>query len=78
MIELDDQGSGLCWAIRANNDEICSEIADSILGKFHRTELWHMPQLIDAIGDANVYSEKLIFLYKYKQVIIGYFEEIIF
>lgn len=68
MLDNDDEGSALCWAIRANNDSICSDIADSILAKFHRTDTWSMPKLIDSIGEAELFSEKLTFLYKYKQV----------
>ena len=68
MLKINEQGSALCWAIRANHDEICSRIADSVLAKFHRTQSWDMPKLIDALGDVSVFSEKLIFLYKYKQV----------
>jgi len=67
MLKINEQGSALCWAIRANHDEICSRIADSVLAKFHRTQSWDMPKLIDALGDVSVFSEKLIFLYKYKQ-----------
>jgi hypothetical protein len=28
FIDAQDFGSSLCWAIRANNDSICSEVPD--------------------------------------------------
>jgi len=68
FIDAQDYGSSLCWAIRANNDSICSEIAEKILNKFNDQEDWELPLMINKLGRCQEkLPKKLIFLYKYKQ-----------
>ena len=70
QLEMDNRGTALCWALKARDAEICSKIAEYELECFHSTETWSIPALVDAMenNSNNIYSEKLLFLSKYKQV----------
>ena len=65
-----DRGSALCWALKAKDEDVCSRIAELEMENYHTTEEWSIPRLVDAIenNSSNIYSEKLLFLSKYKQV----------
>ena len=67
---MNNRGTALCWALKARDAEICSKIAEYELECFHSTETWSIPALVDAMenNSNNIYSEKLLFLSKYKQV----------
>lgn len=64
-----DRGSALCWALKAKDEDVCSRIAELEMENYHTTEEWSIPRLVDAIenNSSNIYSEKLLFLSKYKQ-----------
>ena len=70
QLEMDNRGTALCWALKARDAEICSKIAEYELECFHSTETSSIPALVDAMenNSNNIYSEKLLFLSKYKQV----------
>ena len=68
QLEMNNRGTALCWALKARDAEICSKIAEYELECFHSTETWSIPALVDANNSNNIYSEKLLFLSKYKQV----------
>ena len=70
QLEMNNRGTALCWALKARDAEICSKIAEYELECFHSTETWSIPALVDAMenNSNNIYSEKLLFLSKYKQV----------
>jgi len=69
QLEMNNRGTALCWALKARDAEICSKIAEYELECFHSTETWSIPALVDAMenNSNNIYSEKLLFLSKYKQ-----------
>jgi len=70
LLSRGDRGSALCWALKGKDEEVCSKIAEMEMESYHSTEQWSIPELVDSIenNSTNIYSEKLLFLSKYKQV----------